>query len=298
MYRIAVIALVFFAACSPKPQVSLSPNPNFDWQGHRGARGLMPENTLPAFQKALDLGVTTLELDLAVSADSQLIVSHEPWLNRVICSDEQGKNIEEAAEKTIFAIFKKTAADIAKCDCGSKGNPRFAQQQKIKAHKPTLAEVVHFVKDYCQKTGKALPYFNIEIKSQPEYDNIYTPSVSVFAALVVAEIKRLDIEKNTSIQSFDPRALEAVHKIAPPSVSRVFLVENVKSLETNLQKLTFKPDVYSPYFILVNKKMVEKCHQKQIKIIPWTVNDTATMHKLINIGVDGIITDYPNLMIK
>ncbi|NJN35610.1 MAG: hypothetical protein HC817_16455 [Saprospiraceae bacterium] len=109
--------------------------------------------------------------------------------------------------------------------------------------------------------------------------------------------KTLAIKEISTIQSFDPRALEAVRKI-DPSVSSVFLIENLMSLEKNLARLSFKPDVYSPYFKLLGKKTIDSCHLKGIKVIPWTVNDTTDMRKLIDLGVDGIITDYPDLIIR
>ncbi len=297
---ITSLALIFTAACTP-PFSSISTHKkmiatDFDWQGHRGARGLLPENTIPAFLKALDLGVRTLELDLAVSADAQLILSHEPWLSHEICSKADGTPIKKDEENS-FLIYKMTAADIAKCDCGSRGSPRFPRQEKIKTHKPTLPELVEAVKKYCTEKNRTLPRFNIEIKSQPDYDEKKTPSVSTFAKLAVEALKVLKIKELSTIQSFDPRALEAVKKL-DPSVSSVLLVENLMSLEKNLARLTFKPDVYSPYFKLLGKKTVDSCHAKGIKVVPWTVNDTTDMRNLINLGVDGIITDYPDLIIR
>ena len=264
----------------------------FDWQGHRGARGLMPENTIPAFLKALDLGVNTLELDIAISADNQLIISHEPFLNADICLKADGTPVTKEEEES-FKIKNMTADSLKHCDCGSRGNPHFPEQQKMVAYKPTLAEMVAAVKQYCSEKNRPLPYFNIEIKSRPDWDGIFTPSVSEFSKLVVAEISRLKIKKMSTIQSFDPRALEAV-KVLDKKIRLVFLVENTKDLTSNLKLLTFKPDVYSPHFMLVNKEMVKKCHKKRIKIIPWTVNEVKDMQIMKDLGVDGIITDYPN----
>lgn len=274
------------------PQYFYAQTPIFDWQGHRGARGLMPENTIPAFLKALDLGMKTLELDLAVSADNQLIISHEPWLNHDICSKADGTPVSKTEAENL-KIKNMTADELKKCDCGSRGNPRFPEQQKMVAYKPTLAEMVATVKQYCTEKNRPLPYFNIEIKSNPVWDNIFTPSVNDFAKLVVDEITRLDIKTVSTIQSFDPRALEGVKKL-DTTITLVFLVENLKGLDANLALLTFKPDVYSPYFKLMKKKTVKQCHAKGIKIVPWTVNETKDMSKMVKLGVDGVITDYPN----
>ncbi len=295
---------LFFAACTPpyKSKISdtrLTPPllaTNFDWQGHRGCRGLLPENSIPAFLKALELGVTTLELDLAVSRDNQLIVSHEPWMNADICMKADGTAVEKGDEDKLL-IWQMTAEDIQKCDCGSRGNPRFTEQKTMRTVKPTLRQVVEAVRKQADFLRKPLPLFNIEIKSQPDFDNKRTPSVSAFAKLVFDEINALKIADRSCIQSFDPRSLEEIHTL-DPNQTTALLVENIKSLNKNLKRLTFKPTIYSPYFKLISKKTVDDCHTRNIKIIPWTVNDTATMRQMINMGVDGIITDYPDRVLR
>ena len=280
-------ALPFIFSCKTSKAPVGTPA-GFDWQGHRGCRGILPENTVPAFLKALDYPeVTTLELDLAVSKDNQLIVSHEPWFNPVICRQPNGDSISRRdAEK--FLIYQLTAAEIREFDCGSWGNPRFPEQQKMKAHKPTLREVVEAVR---LKRPNIL--WNIEIKSQPQWDGVRHPPVEEFARLVIAELKNLGIEKNAVVQSFDVRALQAMHRQAP-EIRLAFLIENIKSFDFNLEKLGFTPAIYSPYYQLVSKKLVRKCHANNMKLIPWTVNDVPAMRGLIHLGVDGIITDYPN----
>jgi glycerophosphoryl diester phosphodiesterase len=294
------IVIIFLGLIFLPPQYlaaqNLKPKADFDWQGHRGCRGLLPENSIPAFLKALDLGVTTLEMDLAVSADSQLILSHEPWLNGDICTKSDGSAIKKDESEELLLI-KMTAEEIKKCDCGSKGNPRFKEQQPMKTYKPTLEEVVNEVKKYCAEKNRPLPFFNIEIKSQPDYDMKKTPSVFAFSKRVVEDIKKLGIKEKTFIQSFDIRALENVKKL-DPSVKLVFLVENILGVKKNLKKLTFKPDVYSPFFKLINKKGVNFCHKKGIKVVPWTVNEPSDLQSVINLGVDGIISDYPNRIIR
>ena len=291
------VFILFFATCTP-PQYSGQSNSKttFDWQGHRGARGLLPENTIPAFIKALDLGVTTLELDLAVTKDSQLVISHEPWLNADICQNADNTPItKDEAEKRL--IWHMTADEVKKYDCGSRGNPRFPTQQRMRVFKPTLSEMVAEVTAYCKENKRPLPYFNIEIKSNPAWDESRTPSVKTFAELTLANIKRLKIYDKTCIQSFDPRALEAIH-VLDNKITTALLIENVGTIEANLSKISFKPTIYSPYYLLVNKKVVDYCHAKNIRIIPWTVNDVAAMKELIKMGVDGLITDYPDRIVR
>lgn len=281
----AAIPFIFSCKTSKTPA---TPPAGFDWQGHRGCRGVMPENTLPAFLKALEYPeVTTLELDLAVSKDGQLIVSHEPWFNAAICRQPNGDSISKRYEEK-FLIYQMTVNEIRGFDCGSWGNARFPEQQKMKAYKPTLREVVEAV-----RAKKPNIRWNIEIKSRPEWDSLRHPPVEEFARLVIAEIKDLGIEKNTVVQSFDVRALQAMHRQAP-EIPLAFLIENMWSFDSNMKKLDFTPAIYSPYYQLVSKKLVRKCHSKGMKLIPWTVNDGAAMRGLIHLGVDGIITDYPN----
>jgi glycerophosphoryl diester phosphodiesterase len=296
---------LFFDACTT-PQYKAqrgdkSPAPtlvkaDFDWQGHRGCRGLLPENSIPAFLKALELGVTTLELDLAVSRDSQLIVSHEPWLNDDICMKADDSAVEKGEGEKLL-IWQMTAEEVQKCDCGSRGNPRFKEQKAMRTVKPTLRQVVEAVRKQADFLRKPMPLFNIEIKSQPDFDNKRTPSVSAFAKLVFDDIKALKIADRSCIQSFDPRSLEAIHQLNPKQTTAL-LVENIRGLSHNLKRLTFKPTIYSPYFKLIGQKTVDSCHARNIKVIPWTVNDTTDMRQLINIGVDGIITDYPDRVLR
>jgi len=288
-------AIFLLAACTPRPAntPAMNTSATFDWQGHRGARGLAPENTVPSFLKALEFPlVSTLELDVVVSKDRQLIVSHEPWLSHEICSHDGGKAVQKNEEETLN-ILQMTAAEIAAFDCGSRGHTRFPEQTAMPAYKPTLKEVVKAVEDYCAARNRPLPQYNIEIKSRPEWDEVKTPAPADFAGLLVEEVKRLGIAKRACIQSFDPRSLRAVQQLAPDMVMAL-LVENLDGLEKNVRELGFVPTVYSPYFKLVNAETVKNAHAQKMRIIPWTVNETADMEALIRLGVDGIITDYPN----
>jgi glycerophosphoryl diester phosphodiesterase len=268
---------------------------DFDWQGHRGCRGLLPENTVPAFLKALEFPqVTTLELDLAVSKDQELIVSHEPWMSEGICSKPDGSAVTKA-EAMSLKIMGMTYAEIEQYDCGIRGNARFPLQQPMKVHKPSLEDVVQAVRQFCAANNKPIPRFNIEIKSHPDGDGIFTPKIEDFVKLVVAELERLKISSLSCVQSFDVRAVQAVKRLAP-QLTFAFLVENKDGFEQNLQLLGFQPNIYSPDYKLLRKKDIKALHKLGIKVIPWTVNDLKTMKKLRRWKVDGIITDYPNLI--
>lgn len=267
----------------------------FDWQGHRGSRGLVPENTIPAFLKALEFPqVKTLELDLAVSKDHELIVSHEPWMSEEICTKPDGTPVLKA-EAMSLKIFEMTYDEIKQYDCGSRGHARFPQQQPMAVHKPSLEDVVAAVRQHCEARKMAMPRFNVEIKSHPMLDSAFTPKVADFAKLVVAELERLKINELSCVQSFDVRALQEVKKLAP-QLTLALLVENEDGFEKNLQLLGFQPDIYSADYKLLCKRDVKALHKQGLKVVPWTVNNLKAMKKLRRWKVDGIITDYPNLI--
>ena len=270
-------------------------NKTIDWQGHRGTRGLMPENSIPAFLKALEFEqVTTLELDLAVAKDETLIVTHEPWMSHHICNNINGEAVTEAAEDSLL-IFQMTYDEIKSYDCGSRGNTRFPNQHKMKTYKPAFTEMVKAVDAYCEKNNRPKPNFNIEIKSEPSYDGIKTPGVKRFVELVLEAIKDLGIKERCNLQSFDFRVVREIKK-QDASVVIALLIGDEKPVAQNINTLGFTPDIYSPYFKLLNKEVVEDLHQRGMKVIPWTVNTIEDMKAMIEIGVDGIITDYPNLI--
>ena len=291
-----LVTVFFSLGCSQnEPTMEIDPNfvdttigrgIPFDWQGHRGARGLFPENSIPGFIGALSYPITTLELDVVVSADLDIIVSHEPWFSTEICQCEDGGRTP---------IFKMKTVDIQRIDCGSKGNMRFPQQQPQPSYKPTLDEVVKAVFQYCDSAGIPYPQFNIELKSRPDWDTVFTPEPSHFAELVLAALMKNDILELTTLQSFDPRVINEIHK-TNKLVKTSFLVENERNVQKALSLLDQRPTFYSPHFSLMTKSSVRLIHALHMKVIPWTVNDTLSMQKLIDMGVDGIITDYPNLI--
>ncbi len=272
------------------------PPTTFDLQGHRGARGLLPENTIPAFLYALDLGVTTLEMDVVINAQGSVILSHEPWMSARICSHPDGRKVKKNEAQSL-KIYTMNDEDVAGYDCGSRGHSGFPRQQAMQVSKPLLNDVFKAVSLRSAETGREPVLFNIEIKSAPEGDGVFHPEVRQYAQALYDVLKQNDVLDRTSIQSFDPRALEAAHKI-DPDISLVLLVENRNSIQENLDLLTFTPDIYSPDYERVNKDMIETAHAQNIQVIPWTVNKEKTMRKMVTLGVDGLITDYPDLGVR
>ncbi|MBA4304849.1 MAG: glycerophosphodiester phosphodiesterase [Sphingobacteriaceae bacterium] len=292
MFRSAVLflALSLFVMLAAYAQSPL------DVQGHRGARGLMPENTIPAMLEAVRLGVTTLELDVVITADKQVLVSHEPWMNPEICLDPAGQELSTSKSKQVN-IYSLSYDETTTYDCGSKGNSRFPEQQKIPVHKPLLADVFQAVERYCKEHKKAGVQYNIEIKSSPVGDDKQHPAPEEFADLVLAEIAKAGLLARTTIQSFDMRPLRYLNNKNSP-VKLALLIESQPNYEGAIRELGFIPTIYSPYFKLVNKKLLSYAAQTGMKVIPWTVNETDDMRRMLELGVDGIITDYPNRLLE
>ena len=266
--------------------------PKFDLQGHRGARGLKPENTIPAFLIALDYGVTTIELDVVITKDNQVVVSHEPWISSEICLKSDSTPVTKAESKT-FNIYKMTYNEVLAFDCGSRGNEKFPEQTKMLATKPLLKDVIVAVENHIKNFTTYEVDYNIEIKSAKSDDNKFHPTPEVFSDIVYQTINQYLPMERVVIQSFDFRVLKYWKK-KYPTVRLAALVENKNSVETNLTALGFSPSIYSPYFKLINQQSIASLQKKKIRVIPWTVNEVEDMKKMKSWGADGIITDYPN----
>jgi glycerophosphoryl diester phosphodiesterase len=300
MRKHLLILLMIGMSCSPQRHSDITPPVGgdgsiFDKQGHRGCRGLMPENTIPAMIKALDLGVTTLEMDIAITKEKLPVLSHEPWFAQEITTKPDGQYIGEREERK-YVIYWMTYEQVKTFDVGMKPHPRFPQQQKMKAVKPLLADVIDSAENHAASTGRPLPFYNIETKTNPELDAVFHPKPEEFVDILMAVIKEKVIEKRTIIQSFDFRTLQYLHQ-KYPEIKTAMLIEDFdkRDLDDQLNTLGFTPSIYSPDYSLVTEKLVKRCHQRNIKVIPWTVNDKTTIERLKAMGVDGIITDYPNL---
>jgi len=266
-----------------------------DIQGHRGCRGLLPENTIPAFIKAIDIGVTTLEMDVVITKDKKVVVSHEAFLNHEICKNAKGDEIKEPEEKS-YNIYKMDYAEVKQCDCGTKIHSRFKEQQKLKAYKPLLEEVIDTVEKYITAKKLKPVKYNIEIKSEVETDNEFHPIPAAYTDMVYQLLKGKQILDKVILQSFDVRVLQYIHQQNYP-VKTAFLVENLKGFDKNMNLLGFVPDIYSPYYKLVSDSLVTTCHQKNIQLIPWTVNDKADIERMLKLKTDGMISDYPDKVI-
>ena len=258
----------------------------FDLQGHRGCRGLRPENTIDAFLHAMSLGVNTLELDVCLSADGQVVVTHEPWMSNEICSRENGDSGKR------FHFGELTYEQIREWDCGSTQHHRYPEQVNAPAVKPLLTEVIAAAEAEAARTGQQIAY-NIEIKARKSWDGKEQPAPEISVPTVLNVIREAGVLERSTLQSFDYRVLRLVRE-QEPELTIAQLVDLQVLFETELQKLGFHPDIYSPNYRQVTATLVRKAHAANIKVIPWTVNDEVAMRRMVHAGVDGLITDYPD----
>ncbi|HWY37701.1 MAG TPA: glycerophosphodiester phosphodiesterase family protein, partial [Bacteroidia bacterium] len=265
--------------------------------GHRGARGHFPENTIISFIEAVKTGVDAIEMDVVISEDIQVVVSHEAWMNDVFCTRPDGKEVEKNSREK-YNLFKMHYAEIVKYDCGKRGNAHFPLQAAIPAYKPLLGEVINKVDTFTRQNNLPPVKYNIEIKTEgPEGDDVFNPRPKQFAELVYNEVKKHTLTDRCNLQSFDVRILQEIKKINPQA-EMALLVENEDGFEGNMNRLGFVPDTYSPDLYLVNHNLVQKVKDKGMRLIPWTVNEEKDMQRLLALGVDGIITDYPDRAIE
>ena len=299
--------------------------PTLDIQGHRGARGLFPENTLVGFRKTIEMGVTTLELDLNLSKDLGLIVYHDPYINQNLCLDANGDSIATDMLGYGPLISNLTLKEIKTFDCGSL-NPdvlRFPQppRKNIPGEKiPILQEVFDLLADYPEKNI----WLNIEIKISPEFQ--VTAPIDVFVKAVVQVINHNSAANKVNIQSFDWQVLESVKIQAPyiktaallgqstfksindsvpsPWLNGIHFEKSGSTALTMLKKAENYIDIFSPSWRLIMPEdslflgnTVNELKNNGFPVIPWTINRTKTMEKVILQGVDGIITDYPDSLL-
>jgi glycerophosphoryl diester phosphodiesterase len=288
--------------------------PTFDLQGHRGARGLAPENTLAAFAKALSIGVTTLELDLVLTRDGVLVVSHDPRLMPHIARGPDGGWLEEPGPAIRqLPVAALGTFDVGRIDPASRYAERFPDQQPVDgARIPRFDEVVALAR----AAGNGSVRFNVETKLTPlEPDLAAAPEV--FANAVVDAVRRLGIAGRTTVQSFDWRTLRRVREIAPEIATVCLTAERdwLNNVEVgqdgpspwlagldvddhggSLPRLVDAAGcaVWSPHWRDLDAAELAEARRLGLAVVVWTVNRPAEMQRLIDLGVDGLITDYPD----
>jgi len=258
----------------------------FEIQAHRGARAFYPENTLQAFCKAADLGCRLIELDLNVSADRRVVVSHDTWAA-----------VGTGGLATKRYLYSMEYDEIAQLDCG-RVSTDFPFQQSIRAVRPELFEVFRTVEAHLRDAGRpAEMIYNLEVKSWPQLDGLAHPPPDDYAALVIRHIVASGLETRVRLQSFDVRILSAARRIMP-GLTLGLLVEDRAVLAAFPARPGFVP-AYVPYvnprLDLVDVFLVSRLHGLGAKVVVWTVNRPEDMLRMKHTGADGIITDHPEI---
>ena len=266
--------------------------PFIDVQAHRGGAGLMPENTIPAMKNAIDLGVNTLEFDLQLSADKQVVVSHDAFFDSRYSTRPDGSLIQKG-DPTEYR-YQMPYDSIAKYDVGLRPVDRWPTQQKMAAVKPLAADLIDFTEQY----GKEKMNYNIEIKSWPGPDEgTLWPDYKTFCDVCIPLlIEKIPLER-LIVQCFDTRALEYMHTNWP-ELTLSFLTEAEGfTVEDIMEQPSFTPAWWSPEHSEVTPENVAWCHERGIKVVPWTVDEPEEMLRLVDCGVDAIISNYPDILI-
>lgn len=256
--------------------------------GHRGCRGILPENSIEGFKKALELGADGIEWDVVVNKNNELIISHEPYIDSSYCLFK-GDKIKNK-NKSALNIYKMDTDQIAQYDCGSLYQSKFPSQQLIKTTKPTVKKALELLKN-------KNPTILFEIKSSEEDYEKFQPRPKEYCQIIKKELEEYPNLENIIFMSFDANIINELEKIMP-NQRYVYLVYKPKiNIKAYLRKINFSPYALGMYHKLIKKTTIDKLHNKKIKVFAWTVNDKKKGLALRNKQLDGLITDYPNIFV-
>lgn len=285
--------LVSVAFKSVKTTSAKRDYPSFLKIGHRGTRGLMPENTIPAMNIGLSEGANVVEMDLHITKDGKVVVYHDESFNPDYTLMPDGSEIP-VKERKKYTFYQMNYDEIRKFDIGTKPYPAYPQQKRLKSYAPLIGEMIDSVDQYAKSKKLPPPYYLIEVKSAEKTDGFDQPAPDEYMKIVMKVLDSKKLGNRMIIQSFDMRPLQVVHKTHPKVALGYLTSDKTTTFERDIEKLGFTPTFYNPHYKLVTADMVKKCHDKGILITPWTVNTVAEMKAVKDLGVDGIITDYPN----
>ena len=279
-----------------------------DVQAHRGGMGLLPANTLEAMKNAVDLGVNTLEIDIVVTKDKKVIMSHDKYFTAEETTRPDGTPMKKEDPREY--MWKLTYEEITKYDVGMRQHPNFPEQKTIPAIRPLLSDVLTFIENYAKEKGMAPIKYNIEIKCDPDYNGgiegqdwpVYNEMVDICLEVILP----YNLGDRLIIQTFDERALAYMHE-KYPELHLSYLVgggevrwkENREmDIDAILAQIGFVPEWFSPASIFVTKSNVDDAHKRGMKVVTWTVDNKEDMVKMIDAGVDAIISNYPNRLLE
>ncbi len=271
-----------------------------DIQAHRGGMGLMPENTLPAMLNSVNLGVNTLEMDLVVTADGKVILSHDRHFHHRYATRPDGSSVEKGQPKEY--IWTMPYDSVLKYDVGLKYNKDWPEKKCMPAVKPLASEVIAAVEDYTKEKGLRPMKYNIEIKS--DYDSggglegIHWPDYKTFVDYCAPVLQKCGLGDRLIIQSFDPRALNYLHEKYPEFTLSYLIRDYDVDFEKFMALLDFTPEWLSPPYEIVTEEFLEEAWNRGMKVVSWTVDDPEEMKRLIDLDIEGIITNYPDRLLK
>ena len=313
LYLSFVITLFWFFS-QQNTALAFNTNQAFDSQGHRGARGLLPENTLAGFSNALSIGVNTLELDIATTRDGVIVISHDPALNPNITRDKNGNWLSETGPAIRSLTFDELKTyDVGRLKPKTRYQKRFPNQQAINGtHIPTLSQVIQLVRNSANKSTR----LNIETKLNPARPEL-TQSPENFVSTLLKTLEDQNFTNQVSVQSFDWRTLQIIQRLAPEIPTSYLTAQqdwlnniqpsddgpslwtagfDIRSFQGNIPTMIKAAGghIWSPYHLDVSSEQIKHAQKLGLKVKVWTVNETHRMEALIDMGVDGIITDYPD----
>lgn len=255
-------------------------------QGHRGARGHRPENTLPSFARALEIGVDTLELDVGVTRDGVVVIHHDRRLNPDLARGPDGQWVTAPAPTILSLSYAELQRyDVGRLRPGSEYASRFPHQKPIDgARIPRLSELFSIAPPSVR--------FNIETKLVPEAPD-ETLAPEPFARALIAEVRKAGVAERTTIQSFDFRTLAVVQREAP-GIATAYLTSGKKGAAIPRMVHEAKGTIWSPNFEDLDARALAVARELGLRVIPWTVNEPAEIARVLEMKVDGIISDYPD----
>jgi glycerophosphoryl diester phosphodiesterase len=283
-----VTAFKTIRAMEEQPQL-----PSFYKVGHRGTRGLMPENTIPAMIKGIEAGANTIEFDIHITGDGQVVVYHDASFNPAYTTMPDGTDIP-VASRGDYTFYKMDYSRIRQFVIGEKAYPEFPEQQRIKSYAPLLSDMIDSVEAYTRTHHLPPVYYLLEIKSSEKTDGKEQPAPEEYVDKLMAVKQLKPLGKRLIIQSFDPRPLQVIHRKYPKTTLGFLTSDKDIQPAQQLDLLGFTPQFYNPYYKFLTPELLSVCHARKIQVVPWTVQEVDEMKRLKSLGVDGIITDYPN----
>lgn len=288
-----LMLLLAAVACQPKATYKV------DVQAHRGGMGLYPEESLAAMKNAVDLGVNTLEMDLCITQDNKVILSHDKYFHHRYATDPEGNPVK--AEDPKVYLYQIPYSEVVKWDVGMRENPEWPEKHCIPAVKPVASEVIRTVEAYVKEKGLSPVSYNIEIKSEETssegVEGVNWPDYREYADRCVNMLDSLGLGDRLIIQCFDVRTLNYINE-KYPGHHLSYLLGAGMQYEKSMAKLNFIPEWFSPEYRFVNAELMEKAHRDGMKVVTWTVDDPAEMRNLLDLKVEAIISNYPDRLLK